>query len=275
MKKDKILKSSLSTLLKRFSSVDVISNLSKKDDSLSSPGMILLDKIKDNSVLRKARISEELIHRVSNYINEKGIPEPICVREIEDGYEVLYPRALFKAAKRNKLEYIPCTLINLNEEEMYLFIAAKLLQDRDSSIIEMSLIFNIIKKKLKYSQKEIAQAMNLSRSQVTNIMRLIKMPKEILDDVADGKLSFGHVRAISTLKEEQMLELVQRIYKDNLSVHDVEKIVYEIKHQTHFSNEEHKLSKTYNCEVNSSPKRVTFVFESEEEKENFINKISH
>ena len=272
MKKDKIIKSSLSTLLKRFSNVDVISNLSRTP---VTPGLIPLDSIKDNSILKKARINEDLLTKVSIFINEKGISEPLYVREIEGGYETLYPRVLYIAAKKNKIDAIPCILINLDEEEMYLFLAAKLLQDRDSSIIEMSLIFNLIKKKLKYSQKEIASAMNLSRSQVTNIMRLIKMPKEILDDVAYGKLSFGHVRAISTLNEEQMWDLVHRIYEDNLSVHDVEKIVYEIKHKTHFQKEEKILAKSYNCKVNSSAKRVTFVFDSEEEKENFINKISH
>lgn len=274
MKKDKILKSSLSTLLKRFSNEDVISNLSKKDSSLSSPEMISLAQIKDNSILKNARISEPLLQKACNLIKEKGIAEPLYVIEKDGHYEALYPRVLYKAAKRNKIQSIPCVLINLSEEEIYLFLAAKMLQDRDSNIVEMSVIFNKIKKKLKYSQKEIAQAMNLSRPQVTNIIRLINMPTYVLNDVVDGKLSFGHVRALSTLKEHQVQEIITRIYEENLSVHDVEKIVYELKHKTNFKKEEKKLNKKYKCSVNSTAKRVTFVFESEEDKEKFIKKIS-
>ncbi len=274
MKKDKILKSSLSTLLKRFSSTDVVSTFSK-EYSVSSPSNVPLDRIQDNSVLKAARINEEKLSRICSLITEKGVPTPLYIKQVQDGYEVLYPRSLYKAARKCKFESLPCVLINIDENDELLFLASRLLQDRDANIIEMSLIFNRIKKKMNYSQKEIAQAMNLSRPQVTNIMRLFNLPQSILRDVVDGKLSFGHVRALSTLKEEEMLELVNEIYDKHLSVHQVEKIVYERKHQTSFSKDDDKLSKKYKCKVNSNAKRVTFIFDDEKEKEKFISKISH
>ena len=162
----------------------------------------------------------------------------------------------------------------MSEEDALMFLAAKLQERKDSSIIEMSLIFNKIQKKLKYEQKDIANAMHLSRSQVTNIIRLIKMPENILLDVAEGKLSFGHVRALSTLKEEQINQIVEKIYENHLSVREVEKMVYEIKHQTTFQKEEDKLAKKYQCNVSSLSKKITFSFVNEEEKNKFINKIT-
>ena len=273
MKKDKIIKSNLSTLLKKFSNTDVISSFSKEHEA-GAPKNISLSKITDNSYLSKARVNQAKLEKVANSINERGFNSPLYIRKKGDEYEALYPRIAYKAAKKVKLESVPCILIKINEEDLLLFLAAKLLQHKDSSIIEMSLIFNQIKAKLKYSQKEIALAMGLSRSQVTNIMRLINMPESILNDVGEGKLSFGHVRAISALKVNDMVKIVDRIYDENLSVHEVERIVYEKKHRVSFAREQKRLEKKYKCDVLDNPKRVTFVFESDEDKENFIKKIS-
>ena len=258
--------------MKRFSGTDLISNLSS-EKPLPSPGQVPINNIKDNSVLRKARINDAFLNKVTSMVKEKGFASPIYVVKRDDYYEVIYPRFLYKAAKKAKIETIPCVLMDISDEDILLYLASRLLQDKNGNIVEMSLLFNKIKKQMKYSQKEIASAMGLSRSQVTNIMRLIDMPEQILDDVVDGKLSFGHVRAISTLEEPQMTSLVQRIYEEHLSVHDVEKIVYELKHHVDFKDNEKKLEKNYQCEVVSSPKRLSFIFNNEEEKEKFIDSL--
>ncbi len=270
---DKIIKSSLSTLLKRFSNTDVISTLSK-EYNVTSPSMIPLNKIMDNSILKKARLNEKQLSEVMSIIKDKGFSSPLYIIKKDDNFETLYPRIVYIAARKLKLESIPCVLLDMSEEDALMFLAAKLQEKKDSSIIEMSLIFNKIQKKLKYEQKDIASAMHLSRSQVTNIIRLIRMPENILLDVAEGKLSFGHVRALSTLKEEQINQIVDKIYENHLSVREVEKMVYEIKHQTTFQKEEDKLNKKYHCKVSSLPKKITFSFANEEEKNKFINKIT-
>ena len=272
MKKDKIIKSSLSTLLKRFSKTDIISSLSNERTS-STSFLLPLEKIKDNSILKPARINEKLLEKRTQMMKESTNSFPLYVISKNDEYEVVFPRVYYKAAKRLKLQTVPCYLLDLSEDGALLFLASTLLQDRDTSIIEMSLIFNKIKSKLHYSQKEIASAMGLSRSQVTNIMRLIDMPKPILDDVADGKLSFGHVRAISTLSELEMFNVVNDIYEQRLSVHDVELLVYSIKHHDHVFKKTKEVEKKYSCTVKGSPKKLSISFSSVEEKEKFINQL--
>ena len=270
MKKDKILKSSLSTLLKRFSSTDIISSLSP-ETCVSTPSLIPTNLIKDNSILKRARISEKSLSKACQDINENGIKIPLYVINKGDYYEAVYPRVLYKAARKNKIEAIPSILIEVEDDNLLLFLASRLLKEKESNIVEMSLIFNKIKKSLKYSQKEIAQATSLSRPQVTNIMRLIKMPDYILDAVIDGEISFGHVRAISTLNEEEMKEILDRIFNEHLSVHEVEKIVYQMKHHVNFSKNEKDISDKFKCEVNSTSKKVTLSFDTVEEKEKFID----
>ena len=272
MKKDKILKSSLSTLLKRFSKTDVISSLSN-ERNVASIRMIPMESIKDNSILKRARINDELLEKRIQLLAEHPNNYPLIVRQKNDYYEVIYPRIAYIAAKKLKLQSISCYIVEYSEEDILLFLANSLLQNKDSNIVEMSLLFNTIRDKLKYSQKEIASAMNLSRSQVTNIMRLIDMPKDILDDVIEGKMSFGHVRAISTLNEDEMAHVVRQIYENNLSVHDVELLVYSMKHQDHSFDKTKEIEQKYGCVVKASPNKISISFKSKEEKDNFINKL--
>lgn len=274
MKKDKILKSSLSTLLKRFSNTDLISNLSK-EYPLTAPGQVPLAMIRDNSILKLAHVSETNLQKVARIISEKGILSPLYVINRGDYYELLYSRIIYKAARRLKFENVPCILIDISDEDALIFLAVMLLQEKEPNIVELSLVFNNIKRKLKYTQKEIALATGISRSQVTNIMRLIKMPSLILNEMADGKLSFGHVRALSTLDEKDAYDLVQEIHLKHLSVHELEKLVYLKKHKMKSDIDEVNLAKQYQCKVKSNVKQITFSFDSEEQKQNFINKISH
>lgn len=274
MKKDKILKSSLSTLLKRFSNTDLISNLSK-EYPLTAPGQVSLAMIRDNSVLKSARVNEASLQKVARIISEKGILSPLYLINRGEYYELLYSRIIYKAARRLKWENVPCILIDINDDDALIFLAVMLLQEKEPNIIELSLVFNKIKKQLKYTQREIALAAGISRSQVTNIMRLINMPTPILNEMADGKLSFGHVRALSTLDEKDIYELVEETHAKHLSVHDLEKLVYLKKHKMSSDVDEINLSKQYGCKVKSNVKQITFSFDSEEEKQNFINKISH
>ncbi len=274
MKKDKILKSSLSTLLKRFSNTDIISDLSK-EYSLNASNVIPLDRLKDNHILENVRVSESSISKSILILNERRRLSSLFVKKNENEFEVIYPRSLYIAAKRIGLENINAFILDINDEDMLFFLTNKLLEDKDANIIEMAVVFNYIKEDYHYTQKEIASAINLSRSQVTNIVRLIKMPKDILSDMADGKLSFGHVRAISTLNDKEKHDVVEAIYKDDLSVHEVEKIVFNLKHHINKNKYEDKVSAKYKCKVSSSTKQVTLSFENQKDKQEFLRKISH
>ena len=271
MKKDKILKSSLSTLLKRFSNTDIISDLSK-EYSLNASNVVPLDRLKDNHILENVRVSESSISKSILILNERRRLSSLFVKKNENDFEVIYPRSLYKAAKRIGLESISAFILDIDDEDMLFFLANRLLEDKDANIIEMAVVFNRIKEDYNYTQKEIASAINLSRSQVTNIVRLIKMPKDILNDMADGKLSFGHVRAISTLNDKGKHDVVEAIYKDGLSVHEVEKIVFNLKHHINKNKYEDKVSAKFKCKVSSTTKQVTLSFDSEKDKQEFLRK---
>ncbi len=274
MKKDNepILKKSLSTLLKRFSNTDIVSTL-EKDYSESVNGQIKLSLIKDNHILKRARINEEYVKEAMEDISQKGITSPLFVIKIDDYYEIVLSRTVYIAALKLNLEYVPVSILHMSEEEMLVMLASYLRDQKKSSIVELSLVLNTLQKKYKYTQKDIAVLMKQSRSQITNIMRLKKMPQYILNDLANNKLSFGHARAISTLEREKMDEIVQRIYNENLSVRDVEKIVAREKGRSSYLEEEEALSKKFDCESNISSQRVVLTFDDPKKQEEFLKKI--
>lgn len=269
---DKILKSSLSTLLKRFSSTDLITSLDKEFNE--SSGRTPLSLIDDNRVLKKARINEKHLESVMNTISEKSIASPLLIVEREGRYEIVYPRIVYIASRKLHLDSVPTTILKMEEEEILVFLASTLRDTKGSNIIELSLILNRLQKKYKYKQKDIAVMMNQSRSQITNIMRLIKMPEWILRDISNDKLSFGHARALAALSDEELDTIVPIIYEKNLSVRDLEKLIYELDHSSELDEEEKKIKEIYHCDASISPRKVTLTFASEEEREYFINKIS-
>ena len=268
---EKLLRSSLSTLLKRFSNTDLISSLDKQYNS-TTPGYIHIAQIDDNHVLKKARINENRLEEVMAKMSEKGVDTPLFIITNEDRYEVVYPRIVYIAAKKMNWDCLPCTVIDISEEDMLVFLATRLRDTKGSNIIELSLILNHLQKKYKYRQKEIASLMNQSRSQITNIMRLMKMPSWVLKDIANEKLSFGHARAISTLDNEEIEKMVNRIYEENLSVREVEKIIHRMKNE---DEEDYSLlfSDKYQAQARILKKQIILKFESEEKKEEFIKQL--
>ena len=269
-KEEKILRSSLSTLLKRFSNTDLISSLDKQYSS-TSPGYIRINQIDDNHVLKKARINEQRLEEVMNKMSEKGVDTPLFIMANGERYEVLYPRIVYIAGKKMNWDCLPCIVIDINEEDMLVFLATRLRDTKSSNIVELSLILNRLQKKYKYRQKEIASMMNQSRSQITNIMRLKNLPEWVLRDIADEKLSFGHARSLSTLNEEEIGEITKQIYEKNLSVRETEKLVNSLRKD--INDDEMKISEKYHCQTTIQKKQIIMKFDSEEEKEKFIKQM--
>lgn len=275
MKKDdssRILKSNLSTLLKRFSSTDVITTL-EKEYSESISGQIKLSLIDDNHVLKRAKVKKSKILGAMESLKEKGFATPLLIVHSDDRYEIVISREFYKAAKRLKYDTVPCSILNISEEEMLLFLATRNRDDKSSSVIEMSLLLNKLVKKYRYSQKDIALIIHQSRSQITNIIRLIKMPNFVLDDITDGKLSFGHARALAKLDENEMSKMLDKIYKHNLSVRDVERLVYESRHPNILSKCEKTLSKKYRANLSIINKKVTFSFANKKDRNKFLSSL--
>lgn len=272
MKKDKIVNVSLKQLLKRFSNSDVIANM-EKEYRTNKPVMISPEVIDDNTYLKKAKLNAQEIKKNFTSIQTKGLPSPIIVKIKKDHYEVILGRKRLLAAKLYKLEAIPCFIIDVSEEEMLLMLAADIRDSKLTNMVELSTVCSRLSQYYGYSQNDLAKLLRVSRPQITNVIRLTNLPDDILLDVSLGKLSFGHAKTLIALPEEMIYQVVRKIYDNNLSVRQTERIIDEIKNHTMYEDYELSLIKKYKCRVDIQKKKIIFSFDTQEEKENFIKKI--
>lgn len=270
---DKILKRSLSTLLKRFSQTNVISQI-EKEYQTTFHNVISLSDIQDNHILKNIKINKNKINETIEKIKSKGFKSFLVVSHLDNKYEIIYPRLSYYALKELDYNEVPVFIYDCNEEEMLFILANWIRNNASKDIVELSFVLSKLEKKYHYQQKDLAVLMSLSRSQITNIIRLKKMPNFVLNEVIDNKLSFGHARSLAKLNEEEMKRMIDEIYNNKYSCRDVEKIIYCMKNNVDFKNLEERINKKYRCQANINKNRIILSFSSEEDLNKFIKKIN-
>lgn len=272
MKKDNFVNIAFDRLVKRFEKADVIANM-EKEYQQTKPSFISPKLIDDNEYLKKVKLNKDTICQSLISIKEKGLNSPLIVRRKKDHYEIVLGRKRLTAAKCFRLNEVPCVIIDVSEEELLVMLAADIRDSNYSNMVELSLVCNKLNEDYNFSQEDLAKLLHQSRSQISNIMRLKSFNENILKDISYGKLSFGHAKALITLPDDLIEEMVEKIYQNNLSVRQTEKMIYEYKNKVDFSNLQNKLENKFNCKVNINKNSAKFSFESETDKNKFFEKI--
>ena len=270
MKKSNV--SSLSKLVKKFSQEDVILQMEKEYRSVASIN-IPLEKIDDNSYVNKVTFSKKTVNLLGKSIKEKGFFNPLVVRRKGDRYELILGRKRYFGAKNIDLAEVPAIIREVDDEEVLLMLLADVRDEREGNIIEMALICTALSQKFNYSQATLGKLSHQSRSQVTNIVRLLSLPEKVIKEVMLGELSYGHARALLRLDEFEIEEAVKTIHHNKLSVRETEALVKRYRYEDGDYEELISLITKSNArDVKIKPASVSFEFDTVEEKEAFIKK---
>lgn len=255
----------LEELLVRYSQNDVIAEMEREYASATSRN-IPLSSIDDNHIVKKVLFPKETIDALGESLKEKGFFSPLVVRPSGNHYELILGRKRFVGAKKAKIEYVPCIIKDVSDEEMLLTLLADVRDQRDGNVVEMALIFDALRRRFKYSQETLGNLAHLSRSQVTNALRLLHLPDSILKEVMYGKLSYGHARAIASLSDEKIEDVVKRIHDANLSVRETESLAREMQNGKKSANEYKSIKKQTGAnKVIVKNNSITLSFSNEEE----------
>ena len=206
----------------------LISQYSTDDDSNYINDSIPLSKIKANPNQPRKDFDDSKMEELISSIREKGILQPIAVRELKNGnYEIIAGERRFRAAKSVGLDSIPAYILSVsNESEIMEYALIENIQRVDLDPIEESEAFALLKSKYNLSQKEISKRVGKSRSLIANSLRLLKLPSSIKKDIKNNKLTMGHAISLLSLKNKtQMLAIANRIINNKLSVRNTEEIV--------------------------------------------------
>ena len=274
MKKGKpILSASLSDLIEKFSREDVIAVMEKEYQSAQAK-LIPISLIDDTKYISEVLFPENTIDVFAKGLKEKGFYNPLVVRRKGKGrYEVVLGRKRFFGAQKAGILSLPCVIADVSDEEELLMLLADTRDNRDSNVVEMALVCQALAKRFGYSQKTLAELSHQSRSQITNTLRILRLPKSVRDDICLGKLSYGHARAVASLEGERLRTALRKIFDEKLSVRDTERYVRSLGQTNPFQNEEILKEATRASEVIEKKKSLTLVFDSEEAKQVFLNSL--
>jgi ParB family chromosome partitioning protein len=186
-----------------------------------------LDKIERNPYQPRAEFDPVALDELKRSIKEKGIIQPITVRRIAGGYQLISGERRVRAARAAGLTEVPAYVISVrSDEEMLELALIENLQRSQLNPIEVAISYKRLIEECNLTQDEVSQRMSKDRSTVTNFLRLLKLPDVIQVAVRRGELSGGHARALLGFEsEERQLALFHKVLKRGLSVREVERLV--------------------------------------------------
>jgi ParB family chromosome partitioning protein len=198
-------------------------------DKANAASSIRISDIEPRSDQPRKTFEREPLENLADSIAQFGVLQPIVVREstlLQGTYEILAGERRWRAAKMAGLSEIPAVILEGDDLRAAQIAVIENVQREDLNPIEEALAYNTLIERFDLTQDQVAKQVGKSRSAVTNLLRLLDLPDEVLELVRDGNLSAGHARALLGLKnEEQMLSLAQKIIEKGLSVRDVDKTV--------------------------------------------------
>ncbi len=234
-----------------------------------------IDIIKPNPNQPRIHFDKASLKELAESIKEHGIIQPVIVKPSQDYYVLVAGERRVKAAELAGLDTVPAIIRDYNSIFLAELAILENLQREDLTPIEEAMALSKALDNLQLTHEELGRKIGKSRVYVTNMVGLLHLPASVMADVNSGKLSMGHARALSKIRNTTLLaELHKRTIDENLTVRDLEKIIHDStsKHKTYISKQ--KLSQ-YSKELgevvtekiaykltNSS---IQFTFKSEKE----------
>lgn len=184
---------------------------------------ISLSDIRINPYQPRKKFNEEALKELAESIKNYGVFQPIIVKKSIKGYDLVAGERRVRASKLAGMETIPAIVKDFSDELMREIALLENLQREDLTAIELAWAYKGIIDSLHITQEELATKLGKSRSNITNMLGLLRLPDKVQDMVLSGELSMGHARELSKLDDMgQIIEYAELVIKDNLSVRDLE-----------------------------------------------------
>jgi ParB family chromosome partitioning protein len=193
--------------------------------SAASAGYRILpiERLHPNKKQPRKYFDEAALADLSASIKEQGILQPVVVRRQGDGYEIVAGERRWRAATRAGLQEIPAIVKDLSDSTALQIALIENVQRQDLDPLEEAEAYGRLIREHKLTHEVVAKAVGKSRAAITNSLRMLKLPEEILNYLADGRLTPGHARALMMLPDKaSILRLAEDIVGRNSSVREAE-----------------------------------------------------
>lgn len=199
------------------------------NDKATAATNLRISDVEPRSDQPRKTFAHEPLEQLADSIAQFGVLQPIIVREntlLAGTYEIIAGERRWRAAKMAGLSEIPAVILEGDDLKAAQVAVIENVQREDLNPVEEALAYDALIERFGLTQDQVAKQVGKSRSAITNNLRLLELPEEVLELLRGGDLSAGHARALLGLKnEEQMAPLAQKIIEKGLSVRDVERTV--------------------------------------------------
>lgn len=182
--------------------------------------------IQPNPFQPRAEFDEKALDELRQSIMEKGVIQPITVRRVASGYQLVTGERRLRAAQSAKLRTIPAYIIDVKtDEEMLEYALIENIQREHLNPMEIATAYQRLMTECNLGAEDLAAKVGKDRSTVTNFVRLLKLPERIQEGIRKEKISMGHARALINIPNERVqLRIFERIVGEGWSVRKVEDV---------------------------------------------------
>ncbi len=171
----------------------------------------------------RKHFDESKLKELAESIKERGILEPLIVRRLDQGYELIVGERRWRAAQKAGLKEVPVLVKEVEGSDALEISLVENLQREDLNPIEEAEAFKHLTEEFNISQADLSTRIGKDRTTITNTIRLLKLPPEVRSQILQNRITSGHARAILSLEtKEKQKELCNLIIKKGLSVREAE-----------------------------------------------------
>lgn len=214
-----------------FNPNSVYDPTAKQDEKVSQEKTLPLAQIKANPDQPRRHFDAEALSELADSIKEHGLIQPIVVTPKGDDFEIVAGERRYRAAKQAGLGEVPVIIRTLNAQNQLEISLIENIQRRDLNSIETAISYAKLRDQFNLTNDQIAQRVHKSLSAVVNTMRLLKLPKEVIALIAEGKLTEGQARPLIGQDETVIAAIIEKIVKEEWSARKVEQYVVGLKNE--------------------------------------------
>lgn len=217
---------------------------------VNSVSQLSVDEIKPNPFQPRKNFDPIILEELKQSIKEKGIIQPITVRKIPSGYELISGERRLRASQSLGLEKIPAYVISVNSNEEMLELAIiENIQRENLNAIEIAEGYERLIHDCNLTQEEVSVKVGKNRSTITNFLRLLKLPKVIQESIIKNEISMGKAKPLISVDDtEKQLLIWQKSIQENLSAREVEVLCRQAKEDIRKSSKKKKKEKAEKSE---------------------------
>ncbi|TNE65114.1 MAG: ParB/RepB/Spo0J family partition protein [Alphaproteobacteria bacterium] len=209
--------------------------LQADDTDTGAPGaapsgrrLLPIEFLERNAAQPRHRFDETALAELAASIKEKGLLQPILVREIgPNKYQIVAGERRWRASQKAGIHEVPVVVRDLTDAEVLEIAIIENIQRQDLTAIEEAIAFKRLMEEFGHTQEAVAEIVGKSRSHVTNLMRLLGLPEKVQNMVDAGEISMGHARAL--IGADDPAGLAARVVAEGLSVRQTEALANEAK----------------------------------------------